>query len=149
MDPIFEIVLPIPPSANNCFREARSKGRTFRVKSTAYKKWEKKVLPVIAIAKRKIKSKGPLVSHCRTRFEVNINYQSDIANREKPVHDALEKSLVLENDAYVEDFGIRRTTDLPPGQVRVKVWPHEPVKVCTKCKTGGHLAPTYQIDMDW
>lgn len=35
------VTLPLPPSTNNLYRTVTSKGKTFRVKSTEYKKWER------------------------------------------------------------------------------------------------------------
>lgn len=88
-----EVVVPVPPSANNLFLTA---GRR-RVKTPAYTEWLKAAVPLLARLRRP----------ARTPVEVRVtvtggngwNPARDIANVEKAITDALVEAGVLADDS--------------------------------------------------
>jgi crossover junction endodeoxyribonuclease RusA len=98
---MFEITLPIPPSANMLFPTGLH-GRRFP--SSAYKQWQKD-------AGREIKTQpekliGPLQAEYSYAFP--DRRKRDIANFEKAVTDLLVKAGVMHDDSQIDVMVLRR-----------------------------------------
>jgi Holliday junction resolvase RusA-like endonuclease len=97
------IELPIPPSLNNAFVEFKRNGKTARVKSAEYGRWQ-----ADAIKQLQVYAVAPLVRPYAVHIRVNIDHKSDVDNRVKPVLDALVKAGVICGDQWVDDCRITR-----------------------------------------
>jgi len=97
--------LPMPPSVNACFATDFRTKRRFA--SKAYTAWK-------AEAGEKLMAQyaaygAPAVHRpIALNIRLGLNYQSDIANREKPLTDLLVAKLDMADDRYIERIVIER-----------------------------------------
>jgi Holliday junction resolvase RusA-like endonuclease len=114
---IFEV--PVPPTANNLYRNAPGKGR---VKTTAYKMWQQYAALTVVLPKP--------IPHCSGEAHVDIDLPPglDIDNL-KALVDLLQmpekKHLVwslgiITNDKLIVDYHVRRVAKNQPCIVRVR-----------------------------
>lgn len=94
----FEIVLPLPPSANNIYENA-GKGRRI---SDAYAAWR---AAAVSMIKRNVPMGDAVIGKFEVRITVPAKMQGDIDNRIKPVVDALVKS-----NRVLDDHNLWRVT---------------------------------------
>lgn len=118
-----EMMLPWPPSVNQCFANVPGKGR---VKTKAYKDWRYQAGWLIKISMAKAPKMG--------RYSVKIEAtrqgkrRRDIDNFIKPIVDALVESGVVPDDCQMQHCQATWVAGLPDGQLKVKVepWQEEP-----------------------
>ena len=90
-----KLVLPIPPTANNLFRNVPGKGR---VKTGRYRQWLKTAAVEVMIQRKGERIEGPAsVTIALKRPRAN----ADLDNRIKPILDALQHGGALANDKQV------------------------------------------------
>jgi Holliday junction resolvase RusA-like endonuclease len=95
------IALPLPPSTNNMFINAKNgKGRFL---SPAYKAWRKSAAEALDICAWDMPAPPYGVT-----IRVNVNHQSDIDNRTKAVLDLLVEHKVLTGDQWVNALHVYR-----------------------------------------
>lgn len=95
------IALPLPPSTNNMFINAKNgKGRFL---SRAYKAWRKSAAKALDIHAWDMPAPPYGVT-----IRVNVNHQSDIDNRTKAVLDLLVEHKVLTGDQWVNALHVYR-----------------------------------------
>lgn len=111
-----EFLLPMPPSVNNLF--ATDKRRHTRYPTPAYKAW--KAAAGDALGYQYAAYGAPAVHRpVELRIQLGLNYQSDIANREKALTDLLVDRLDMPDDRYIERIVIERTPGLKGALVTV------------------------------
>ena len=98
------IALPLPPSVNAMYRNVPGVGR---VKTSDYKAWERKACAALTFASWDMPGRPYNVT---LRF--NVNHQSDIDNRVKPVLDLLVKHKVIDGDQWVNALHIYRDRNI-------------------------------------
>lgn len=97
--------LPIPPTSNNLF--VTDKRTMKRFPSPAYKTWKKAAGD--ALGRQYAAMGAPSVLRpVALTIRLNINYQSDIANREKAITDLLVANIDMPDDRYIERVVIER-----------------------------------------
>lgn len=95
--------LPMPPSTNALF--ATYQGR--RIITREYKAWRK--LAGDALGAQYAAYGAPAIHKpVALSIRLNLNYQSDIANREKALTDLLVEHLDMPDDRYIERIVIER-----------------------------------------
>lgn len=110
------ICLPMPPTANNLFANARGA----RYRTSEYNSWIKTAGWHIAIQKPpQVKGKVSILIEVE---EPRTNQQMDLMNREKATTDLLVKHRIIEGDSnrYVRKFAMNWA---PIEGVRVTIWP--------------------------
>lgn len=100
---IFE--LPMPPSLNALFATDWRTKRRFA--SKAYTTWKKAATEALQSQYARYDSPEVLSPVC-LRIQLNLNYQSDIANREKAITDLLVSVLDMPDDRYIDRIVIER-----------------------------------------
>ena len=118
----FAARLPMPPSANNLFATFTPKGggKQRRVISAEYKAW-KKAAGIILLAQWRLAGKPRITAPYEVHIQLNLNHQSDIANREKAITDLLVQTIPdFPGDQWVNRMLIERNRDMEaPAIVRV------------------------------
>lgn len=107
--------LPMPPSTNMMFinsPNAKGKGRFL---SPAYKAWRKQAADILGRYAGLPKLQRPYGVHIR----LNLNHQSDIANREKALCDALVSAGIICGDQWIDTMRIDRDATIPNAQIEV------------------------------
>lgn len=111
--------LPIPPSANNLF--ATYNGR--RIISRAYKAWKKEAGPLL-LEQWEQAQKPTIGQPYAVHIELNVNHQSDIANREKAITDLLVSTIPgFPGDQWVNRMLIERNRDIEAARVEIVTLP--------------------------
>lgn len=94
------IELPLPPSTNNLFINLPGKGR---VKSGAYKAWQRQASAALTFASWDMPAKPYNVT-----IRLNMDHRGDIDNRVKPVLDLLVTHHVISGDQWVNELHVYR-----------------------------------------
>jgi crossover junction endodeoxyribonuclease RusA len=99
---VFNVTLPLPPSANKLFANVPGKGR---VKTRAYKNWRRNaILSIFAQVRADRRIGGPVgLSFC-----VPTGMRGDLDNRLKATIDALVASNRIDDDKHVQSILILR-----------------------------------------
>lgn len=97
--------LPMPPSVNACFATDFKTRRRFATK--AYGDWKRAAGDKLMV---QYAAYGAPAIHkpIALSIRLGLNYQSDIANREKPLTDLLVDRLDMADDRYIERIVIER-----------------------------------------
>lgn len=105
----------MPPSSNNMF--ATYKGR--RITSRAYKAWKTAAAKALG---PQYAAYGGLAIHkpVRLHIKLGINYQSDIANREKAITDLLVSHIDMPDDRYIDFLTIERDQSVTGARVTIE-----------------------------
>lgn len=105
---MFTVELPIPPSSNMMFINSRNASGKGRFLSPAYKAW-RKVAGQLLMAQWLAADKPIIGKPFQVYIRVNINHQSDVANREKAVTDLLVATIPgFPDDAWMDRLVIER-----------------------------------------
>ena len=111
--------LPLPPSANNLFSTVIIKGKPRRITTREYKAWRK--LAGEALHKQYAAYDCPTVQrHCALHIRLNVNHQSDIANREKAITDLLVTHLDMPDDCWIDRILIERDRTVEAARVTIE-----------------------------
>jgi len=95
------IALPLPPSTNNMFINARNgKGRVI---SPTYRSWRKTAAKALTLSSWDMPARPYAIT-----IRVNVNHQSDIDNRTKAVLDLLVEHKVIDGDQWVNALHVYR-----------------------------------------
>ena len=95
------IALPVPPSTNNLFINARNgKGRFL---SPAYKAWRKSAADALTLCAWDMPARPYGVT-----IRVNVNHQRDVDNTAKPILDFLVAHNVISGDQWVNALHVYR-----------------------------------------
>ena len=113
-----EVTLPLPPSANACFRNAPGIGR---VKTEAYRTWAKGAMPECLRVRRGVAGKG-----YRLHLVLPANMRGDLDNRIKPTQDLLVKGGVLPDDRHAASIMAERGTHTEPFVICIIEWSESP-----------------------
>lgn len=117
----FTVDLPMPPSANMLFPTDRKTGRRFLSKE--YAAWKKTARDILLDAYAAAGSPTigkPYAVH----IDLNLNHQSDIANREKPLTDLLVATLPgFPGDQWVNRVVIERNRNIEAARIEVMTLP--------------------------
>jgi len=123
---IFTVDLPLPPSVNQLFVEARmgkSGRKSGRAPSPQYRAWKKRAAARVAEAwehQQKPEIGKPYALHIR----VNVNHRSDIANREKALTDILVATIPgFPDDCWANRILIERDRTIEGASVEVVTLP--------------------------
>jgi hypothetical protein len=99
--------LPMPPTSNSMFATVTIKGKPRRITTREYKAWRK--LAGDALGAQYAAYGAPSVHKpVELHIRLNLNYQSDIANREKAITDLLVAGIDMPDDRYIERIVIER-----------------------------------------
>lgn len=109
--------LPMPPSVNACFATDFKTKRRFA--SKAYVVWKKAAADKLG---QQYAAYGAPTIHkpIALTIRLGLNYQSDIANREKPLTDLLVANLDMADDRYIERIVIERDQSITGAIVTVE-----------------------------
>lgn len=95
------IRLPVPPSTNNLFINARNgKGRVI---SPAYRSWRKTAAKALTLSSWDMPERPYDIT-----IRVNVDHRSDIDNRTKAVLDLLVEHKVIDGDQWVNALHVYR-----------------------------------------
>ena len=97
------IALLLPPSINNAFVQFTRKGKTVRVKSKEYARWQSDAVLYLKGNHKPVEGQYYAVT-----IALGINYQSDIDNRVKPILDALKLAGVIRDDRWINRIIVAR-----------------------------------------
>ena len=134
--------LPIPPSANALFRDARRDATDksgvpirgpegdpvfhhFRAKTSVYKKWVKEAVMRTWMQGRFPRQRDKKAPGWPYRVEIHINVdrKSDIDNRLKAILDMMKAALLTPDDRWCDDVRIIRSRDdVPPRRFTIQIW---------------------------
>lgn len=109
------IALPMPPSTNMMFINSRNATGKGRFPSPAYKAWKKAAAERLESYTALPKLEKPYGVHIR----LNLNHQSDIANREKALCDALVTAGIICGDQWIDTLRIDRDATIPDAEIEV------------------------------
>jgi Holliday junction resolvase RusA-like endonuclease len=99
---MFIVVLPVPPSVNNSYRNVEGKGRA---KTKRYRDWRKNaVLAIYAQVRADRRVGGPI----RVEIDLPRTCRLDIDNAIKPLLDALVDSRRIDDDRHVAELAVMR-----------------------------------------
>ncbi len=101
----FSVTLPLPPSTNRLFFNARGKGGRGRIKTALYRRWSNNAVLSIFAQVPAAKRIGGAVS---LSICVPSGMRGDIDNRLKATIDALVKSNRIDDDKHVHSITILR-----------------------------------------
>lgn len=110
--------LPMPPTTNNMFSTDFKTKRRFT--SKAYAAWKREAGDTLGAQYAAYGSPSvhrPVAVHIR----LGINYQSDIANREKAITDLLVATLDMPDDRYIDRLLIERDPSVTGAVVTIGV----------------------------
>lgn len=117
--------LPMPPSTNNLFSTvmAKRKGKAHpvptRIPTREYKAWRAAAAETLGAQYARYGAPSvhkPVALHIR----LNVNHQSDIANREKAITDLLVEHLDMPDDCWVDRILIERDRTVEAAVVTVE-----------------------------
>lgn len=109
--------LPMSPSVNKMFATDWRTKRRFTTKD--YAAWQRKAGEALGFQYAAYGSPAihkPLALHIR----LNLNYASDIANREKAITDLLVATLDMPDDRYIERIVIERDRTVEAAVVTIE-----------------------------
>lgn len=109
--------LPMPPTTNNLF--VTDKRTMKRFPSPAYKAWRRAAADKLGSQYAAMGTPAvykPVHLHIR----LNVNHQSDIANREKAITDLLVEHLDMPDDCWVDRILIERDRTVEAAVVTVE-----------------------------
>lgn len=109
--------LPMPPSVNACFATDFKTKRRFA--SKAYTDW-KKTAGNRLMEQYALYGAPAVHKPIALTIRLGLNYQSDIANREKPLTDLLVANLEMADDRYIERIVIERDQSIKGAIVTVE-----------------------------
>ena len=112
--PFFEMTLPMPPSINDYYGYAN--GRVYVKGDGKRYKQAVQMLCRLNATNYQGKIKGEFT------FCFNDNRRNDLDNRFKAFFDALTKAKVWGDDCQVDEYTVRRGTNVKGGQVMVRLW---------------------------
>lgn len=118
---IFSAELPMPPTANNLFATFIPKkgGKPRRIISREYKAWRAEA--GASLLEQWEASDRPIISPpYAVHIDLNLNHQSDIANREKALVDLLVATIPgFPGDQWVNRILIVRNREIAAARVEV------------------------------
>lgn len=109
--------LPMPPSVNACFSTNWKTRRRFQ--SKAYEQW-KAVAGAVLMEQYALYGAPAVHKPIALNIRLGLNYQSDIANREKPLTDLLVAQLDMADDRYIERIVIERDQTVEGARVTIE-----------------------------
>jgi crossover junction endodeoxyribonuclease RusA len=118
-EPICRLLLPIPPTTNNLFRNIQTGGRA---RTAAYKTWLHEAGWEIKM-QRAPTLHPPLRTCLRVLIEAPLGSNRDLDNALKPLLDLLVKMGVIADDSLIDDLRIVRSMFCEQdGRCVVKLW---------------------------
>jgi len=122
---IFSVDLPLPPSANMMFINSPNRAGRGRFPSPQYKAWRKAAGSLVMQAWNEqfqpVISK-PYALHIR----LNVNHQSDIANREKALTDILVATIPgFPDDCWLNRLVVERDRSIEGARVEAMTLPQD------------------------
>lgn len=120
----FTAELPMPPSSNNLFATFRGKdGKERRIITRDYKAWRKEAESILFL--QWMKADQPTIGKpFSVHIELNLNHQSDICNREKPLVDLFVKTIPgFPDDCWANRVLIERNREIKAARVEVVTLP--------------------------
>lgn len=120
---IFTVDLPLPPSTNMMFINSPNSTGKGRFPSPAYKAW-KKVAGDIVVKAWNEQFQPEIGKPYAVHIKLNVNHQSDIANREKALTDMLVATIPgFPGDQWVDRMLIERDRTIDAARVEVVTLP--------------------------
>ncbi len=111
--------LPMPPTTNKLFANVTIKGKARRITTREYKAWRE--VAGDALGAQYAAYGAPAVHRpVALTIRLNLNYQSDIANREKAITDLLVDKLDMPDDRYIERIVIERDQSVEGAVVTIE-----------------------------
>lgn len=104
---MIEVELPMPPSANNLFTAITVKGKTRWIIKRGYKEWRERAGEAL-MAQYAAHGAPAIHKPVALSIRLNVNYQSDIANREKAITDLLVEHMDMPDDRWIDRIVIER-----------------------------------------
>lgn len=112
--------LPVCPSANNLFVNAKGRGR---VRSKRYRAWSDQAKLAMRITENNTLRTWSTLTE-RVVVEIYVGpVRGDVANREKALCDLLTEMQVISDDRLIDDIRIRRIDTMDPKYCTISVRP--------------------------
>lgn len=110
--------LPMPPTTNGLFATVSVKGKPRRITTREYKAWRLAAGDILG-AQYAAYGSPPVHKPVALHIRLGINYQSDIANREKAITDLLVATLDMPDDRYIDRLVIERDQNVQGAVVTI------------------------------
>lgn len=125
---MFGVDLPLPPSVNQLFVEAnvgKNGRRSGRAISPKYRQWKKAAEGIVRDAW--LEQGQPLIDKpYHVHIRLNVNHQSDIANREKAITDLLVATIPgFPDDCWINRLVVERDRTVSGASVEVMSLPSD------------------------
>ena len=115
----FSFSVSMPPSSNNMFATVIIKGKPRRITSRAYKAWRKLEAPNLQSQWERCGS-PKFARHLSLKIHLGLNYQSDVANREKAITDLLVSTIPdFPDDRYFDRVCMIRVPGIEGARVQI------------------------------
>jgi Holliday junction resolvase RusA-like endonuclease len=114
-----DLALPLPPSVNDATLNLPGRGR---VKTRAYKSWEKTAGLFVIAARPSLSGNGLLTQPYGCRIRVPAAMIGDIDNRVKQILDLFVRMRLTPDDALLHHLSVGRANGIERGMCRVRVW---------------------------
>jgi len=119
----FTVDLPLPPSANMMFINSPNMKGKGRFPSPAYKQWKREA-GLLVVKAWNDQFQPEIGTPYAVHIELNVNHQSDIANREKAITDLLVATIPgFPGDQWVNRMLIERNRNIEAARVEVVTLP--------------------------
>ncbi len=109
--------LPMPPSVNALFGTNWKTKRRFA--SKAYEQWQARAGEVLRSQYAAFGAPG-VHAPVKLTIKLGVNYQSDIANREKALTDLLVAHIDMPDDRYIDVLHIERDQSIEGARVTIE-----------------------------
>ena len=116
---IFTVDLPLCPSANNAFVNVPKRGRVPSADHVAWKNTARRIVRDAWIAQGQPAITKPYAVY----IAVNVNYRSDVANREKLCVDLIVATTDIPGDQWIDRIVIERDRSVEGMRVEVMSLP--------------------------
>jgi Holliday junction resolvase RusA-like endonuclease len=108
--------LPLPPTTNSLFATDFKTKRRFISKE--YAAWKRAAGALLREQYARYDS-PEVLKPVHLRIQLNVNHQSDIANREKAITDLLVHTLDMPDDRYIDRLVIERDREIEAAVVTI------------------------------
>lgn len=106
------LTFPVALTANKAFANVIIKGKQRRVPTKEYVAWKKLVAPMI-LEQWQAQGSPQIAKHFSMHYRINVNYQSDIGNREKCATDLIVDTIPgFPDDRWCDHISITRDSDI-------------------------------------
>ena len=117
---IAQVLIPLPPSANNRLASIRTQTGARQVSTKELKAWKKRIPGILLEQRPPSFGSAPIVVVMDIHFP-DSSRRRDIVNYEKAATDALDKYGVFDDDSQIIDYRVSLRGNVPGGVMMITI----------------------------